>query len=300
MSFSSDSIRVLKVISETGSFSEAANVLCRVPSAVSYTVKKMEEELGVPLFDRTGKSARPTQAAIYILENSDWILNGIRDLKLGAYQVACGVFKEYTIALNYIVNPAPISELISELMAEFPATDFKIRTEVYNGAWDALYEGRADIVIGAPSSAPVLDGISTSYIGDVQWSFVVGRRHPLAQKSSMISSDEARAYPSIVVMDSARVLKKKRTWALAGQKVVAVANLAMVAELIKNNVGVGFLPTAFVRPYIEQGLLVEKKVQGHKQPVPVFYAWRNNRSGPLLDKVLEYINQPKIKQLWLS
>lgn len=300
MSFSSDSIRVLKVIAETGSFSEAANVLCRVPSAVSYTVKKMEEELGVPLFDRTGKSARPTQAAVYILENSDWILNGIKDLKLGAYQVACGVFKEYTIALNYIVNPEPVSDLVSELMQQFPATEFKIRTEVYNGAWDALYEGRADIVIGAPSNAPVLDGISTSYIGDVEWSFVVGRDNPLAAKEDVISSDEARSYASIVVMDSSRVLKKKRTWALAGQKVVAVANLTMVADLIKNNVGVGFLPTSFVEPYIEKGFLVEKKVQGHKQPVPVFYAWRNNRSGPLLDKILEYLNQPKIKQLWLS
>lgn len=300
MAFTSDSIRVLKVIVETRSFGEAAHVLCCVPSAVSYTVKKMEEELGVALFDRSGKSAKPTPAALYILENSSWILNAVRDLKKGAYQIANGVQREYTIALNYIINPEPMSQLMAFLLERFPATKFSVRTEVYNGAWDALYEGRADMVIGAPSFAPVMDGIATMPMGMVEWTFVVGKNHPLAARTDVLSSNDIRIYPSLVVRDSSRVLEKKQTWALIGQKVITVANLTMVLDMIKAGVGVAFLPSAFVKEALAKGEVVAKHVKEHKHPIPVFFAWKNSKQSTMSEEILDFITQPSLKDQWLS
>lgn len=299
MNFSSDAIEVLRIIVHTGSFSEAAKVLYRVPSAISYTVRKMEEELGVVLFDRSGKAIRPTPAAYYIIEQGEWILQGIADLKRNVAQLGTGIDPSFTIALNYIVNPTPVFDLLSLLMAHFPATEFAVRTEVYNGCWDALYEGRADLVIGAPQSAPWNDGVSTEYLGEVAWSFVVAAKHPLAGSAEMLCADMLRAYPSIVVHDSSIALQPKKTWVLKGQRILYAADLHMALTMIEHGIGIGFLPNNFVAPALRRGSVVSKNICEHKQPVPVYYAWRLQPRSPVLDFLLGILRDGECKQGWL-
>ena len=55
-----DALKVLDAIDRKGSFAGAANELFRVPSAISYTVQKLEEDLSVAIFDRTGHRAALT------------------------------------------------------------------------------------------------------------------------------------------------------------------------------------------------------------------------------------------------
>lgn len=300
MSLSPDAIEVLQIIVRTGSFYEAAKVLHRVPSAVSYTVKKMEEELGVLLFDRSSKHIRPTPAARYILEHGDWILRSLHDLQRNAVQIAGGVERSFTIALNYIVNPAPVTDLLTTLTARFPATEFAVRTEVYNGAWDALYEGRADLVIGAPQNAPWNDGVSTEYLGEIAWSFVVAADHPLAACDGVISADMLRAYPAVVVHDSSVALQPKKTWALKGQRILYAADLPMALSMIRKGLGIGFLPRNFVAPAVQAGDVIAKNIEEHKQPVAVHYAWRIPQPGPVLDFLLTLLREPARRQSWLQ
>ncbi|WP_421165267.1 LysR family transcriptional regulator, partial [Aeromonas dhakensis] len=49
-----EAIRVLDAIDRRGSFAAAADELGKVPSALSYTVQKLEDELDAMLFDRSG------------------------------------------------------------------------------------------------------------------------------------------------------------------------------------------------------------------------------------------------------
>lgn len=300
MSFSSDDIKVLKIIAKTGSFRKTAEVLHRVPSAISYTVKRIEEELGIALFDRSSKNIQLTPAALHIINQGDWILHSINELQRSAVQLSTGIDRTFTIALNYIVNPKPIADLLKLLNQTFPSTEFAIRTEVYNGAWDALYEDRADFVIGAPQSAPYADGISVEYIGDIAWHFVVSSQHPLAAENQSLTSDRLRSYPSIVVHDSSVSLNPKKTWALNGQKILYAADLNMVLELIRAGIGIGFLPKHFVDPAIKQGCVVSKEITEHKHPVAVYYAWRSQRKSPVLDFLLNLLNQADYKQSWLQ
>ncbi|MEH6355719.1 MAG: LysR family transcriptional regulator [Marinobacter sp.] len=60
--FSRDALTTIHLIARSGSFAVAAERLNRVPSAVNYTVKKLEEKLGFALFDRSGHQARLTAA----------------------------------------------------------------------------------------------------------------------------------------------------------------------------------------------------------------------------------------------
>src|SRR3546814_20903317 len=57
-----DALETLDAIEQQGSFAKAAEELHRVPSAITYTVQKLESDLGVQLFDRSGKRAKLTEA----------------------------------------------------------------------------------------------------------------------------------------------------------------------------------------------------------------------------------------------
>lgn len=299
MTFSSDSIRVLQVISQTGSFSEAAKVLHRVPSAISYTAKKMEEELGIPLFERSSNRVQLTPAAEHLLLQGNWILDGVQDLCRQAVKIADGIEREFTIALNYIVNPQPIVKLLSLASEAFPVTEFSVRTEVYNGAWDALYKGRADLVIGAPQNPPWNDDISTEYIGDVEWVFLTSSKHPLATETNTLSVAQLRRYPSILVHDSSIALQHKKTWALKGQKVIYAADLSMALEMIIAGLGIGFIPRNFVSHALLAGFVVEKSIVEHKQPIKVYYAYHAKSHNRIHDFLLKHLRAEDFRMQWL-
>src|SRR5687767_3519247 len=67
MPLSLDALQVLDSIDRKGSFALAANELHRVPSAITYSVRQLEEGLGVELFDRAGHRAVLTEAGRELL-----------------------------------------------------------------------------------------------------------------------------------------------------------------------------------------------------------------------------------------
>ena len=75
MKISLDSLEVLDAIDRKGSFAAAAESLFRVPSAITYTVRKLEEDLGVALFNRSGHRAELTEAGIELLREGRLLLS---------------------------------------------------------------------------------------------------------------------------------------------------------------------------------------------------------------------------------
>ena len=69
-----DQLRALDAVVRTGSFSEAAVVLHKVPSGVSYTIKGLEQAVGLTLFDRRRRTASLTPAGQRILEAGRLVL----------------------------------------------------------------------------------------------------------------------------------------------------------------------------------------------------------------------------------
>ena len=81
-----ESLEVLDAIARKGSFAAAAESLFRVPSALTYTVRRLEEDLGVSLFNRSGHRAELTEAGV-LVTNKDcarrYPLNGSRKFPPG-------------------------------------------------------------------------------------------------------------------------------------------------------------------------------------------------------------------------
>lgn len=62
------SLEVVDAVARNGSFSGAAQELHRVPSAISYTVRQLEEWLAVPLFERRHRDVELTPAGAWFLK----------------------------------------------------------------------------------------------------------------------------------------------------------------------------------------------------------------------------------------
>ena len=101
-----DSLAMLQVIAETGSFAAAARQLGVVPSALTYRVRQIEEALDVLLFDRSARQARPTEAGGELLREGARLLEEVEAVAHRVRRVATGWEPQLTICLLY-TSPSP-------------------------------------------------------------------------------------------------------------------------------------------------------------------------------------------------
>src|SRR5690349_17430134 len=175
-----DALLVLDAIARKGSFAAAAEELHRVPSAITYTVQKLEQDLDVLLFDRSGHRAKLTRAGEELLRDGRYLLRAANDIECRVQRIAKGWETELRIAWNDIIVGERLTPLLEAFYAEASGTRLRLSAEVLGGCWDALFSGRADLVIGAPGDTPPETGAVVRPFGDIPFIFAVSPAHPLA------------------------------------------------------------------------------------------------------------------------
>lgn len=289
VAFSPDMLRTIHLIATTGSFVLTAQLLNKVPSAISYNVKKWEEELGFIIFDRKNKQIKLTPAGQFYIEQTKWLLDAYDSLLRKSNIISHQSDITFTIAINNIINQQGLPNLINFMTTSFPATQFTIIEEVYNGTWDALYSKKADLVVGAPHTAPKMEGIICEPLGKLEWDFVIGNLHPLSQTNGLLTANILRQYPAVVVKDTAINLPKLDTWSLAGQQIIYVHNLETAIALIEQGTGIGYIPHHKIKEKLNNGQLIKKAIEEHKLPTQLYYAWRTDSQSKLMQYCTNYI-----------
>ena len=133
-----DALRTLDAIDRRRSFAAAADELFRVPSAISYTINKLEADLGVTLFDRSRRKAELTPVGRLMLEQGRQILMATEELTALVKQAADGWEVELRIGVDTVLDCGPIYDLIEAFQAIQPRTEVRLIEEVLGGSWDAL------------------------------------------------------------------------------------------------------------------------------------------------------------------
>ena len=275
-----DALRVLDAVARRGSFSAAAEVLHRVPSSITYTIKRLEEGLGVRLFDRSGHRARLTEAGQALLRDGRDLLRLAEAVERGVQRVASGWEAELRVAVGDVVPYEAVLDLCGEFYRHAPDTRLRLSTEVLGGTWDALVSGRADLVIGAPGDAPPTGGYTQAPLGEVEFLFVVAPDHPLAGEPEPLSADRIRAHRAVAAADSSRGLPPRTVGLLPGQPVLTVPDLRAKRLAQLRGLGVGHLPRHLIESDLAAGRLVAKATdQGAGHRVAVAYAWSNRHQG---------------------
>lgn len=289
-----DSLAILDAIDRGGSFAAAAEEMHRVPSAVTYSISKLEDDLDVALFDRSGHRAELTEAGRELLQEGRHLLRAAASLEGRVKRVATGWEAELRIAIGDLVNQRSIFELAREFYQQESGTRLRIVEEVFGGTWDALMSDRADLILGAPPGGPPGGGYATRPMSEMEFVFVVPPDHPLANMPDPLKSYDILQYRSVTAADSSRNLPPRTSGLLSGQEALTVPDMVSKYMAQKMGLGVGFLPKSWVKNDIAAGRFIVKAVEENKGGSMGVYAWRTAHNGRALSWFLKKLEDPKV------
>jgi DNA-binding transcriptional LysR family regulator len=285
-----EALEVLDAIDRKGSFAAAAAALYRVPSAVTYTVQKLEEDLGVVLFRKEGRRSILTPAGKVLLEQGRSLLEAAERLVETTRQVDTGWESCLNISIDSIFEFSYVYELLEEFYEIKPDIEVNLYEDVLGGAWESIIDGRADIVIGAPEPDVPTQGLRFEKFQVVDFVFAVAANHPLLGLEK-VSEEMVREYRGVVVKDTAKDLPPLTRRVFDKQAVIRVPSVSAKIEAQVKGLGVGFLPRHRIQGLLQSGELVEVSVE---KEIPlttqVYTAWRMNNKGKALRWFVEKLS----------
>lgn len=299
MKLTLEALQVLDVIDRRGSFAGAADELNRVPSAITYTVRKLEEDLDVLLFERGGRVAKLTPAGRELLESGRRLLLAIDDTEKRVQRVASGWETELRIALDTIFPVSALHPLIDEFHRAGHQTRLRFSYEVLAGSWEAIKYGRADLVIGAPGWVSIATEIKTHKLGELRMCFVCAPSHPLAKVKEPLLEEQLLPHRVIAVADSSRLLAPITIGIQQGQAVLTVPDMQAKLDAQLAGLGVGFLPYAWVATHLASGRLIEKQVLPERASAPIYLLMPKQQHGKAMKWWVDALTKSECVQYWL-
>jgi len=303
-----EALTMMDAIARSGSFAAAARLLGKVPSALTYNVRQLEDALDVLLFDRRSRQATLTAAGRELLDEGRHLLEQMDAVASRVKRIAGGWETQLGIAVDDVISRSTMLDLCSAFYAECavraravrasaapsasasagapatapqlalaasaPPTRLRLRTEVMTGTWEALVTGQADLAIGVGIGRELPSGVAIKELGSLAFCFAVAPHHPLALAKEPLSDAEIVRHRAVAVADSANRLAPLTFNLLPGQDVLTVSDMQAKIDALARGVGCGFVPSPMVREAIAEGRLVAKQVQRAQPTARLGYAWR--------------------------
>jgi DNA-binding transcriptional LysR family regulator len=300
MKLSLDSLQVIDAIDRKGSFAAAADELHRVPSAITYSVRQLEEGLGIELFDRKGHRAVLTDAGRELLVEGRRLLRAAADLECRVQQVARGWESELRIALDTVIGVEKMLGVVEEFYAQATGTRLRLLHEVLGGTWDALASGRADLAIGAVGDAPAGRNYAQRVLGRVDVLFVAAPFHAIVSEPQPLSDATIQAHRAVSVADTSRLLPPRTLGLLTGQDTLTVPSMEAKAAAHVAGLGVGFLPRWIAEREAQAGRLRILEVAAPRPAGDLVVAWRPGEEGKALRWIVKRLEDPLVAAELLS
>lgn len=286
-----DALEVLDAIDRKGSFAAAANELFRVPSAISYTVQKLEQDLNVVLFRKEGRKAVLTQAGKVLLEQGRDILEATERLAIATKKAHGGWEPVFNIAIDSILSFDFIYPLIARFYEVMPDIEINIYEEVLGGAQEAITSNRADLVIGTGAEPMPGQAVKYQQIQRIEWIFAVAPGHELTKASLPLSRQQIEQHRFIVVRDSSRNQAPRSQRVFSKRPVLSVPSVTEKIQAQCLGLGVGFIPAHRIRDLLEQGRLIALPVENTAPVEIIGMAWKTTNNGKVLRWFIEQLSR---------
>lgn len=236
-----DQLRYFLGVAQTGNFTRAARELGISQPALSRSIKRLEDELGQPVFERKSKSVSLTDAGVLLQSRAEQVLSILDDTKAEI----CDDGQTGRLRIGAIPTIAPffLPDLLRQFSKEFPKASVLIQEETTDRLLKACSQGEIDLAILAlPVPAKYLE---VEELFEEELLLVVPLEHPLAKKKTIRVGD-IEPYP-FVLLDEAHCLSDNivsfcRQRSFHPVSVERTSQLAMVQELVSLSHGVSMIP----------------------------------------------------------
>ena len=283
-----EALHILDAIDRRGSFASAANELDRAPSSLSYQIQKLEQDLDIMIFDRSGHKANFTDAGKLILERGRTILSATQKLVNDASLLANGWELDITLAFDGIIPVENFFSMVDEL-GKVSSTRVKLQEEILAGCWESLNDGRADLLI-CPKMDILPHDVKSQTIGSMEMIWVAASEHYVHKRSGEFNEEAREKYRMIAIADTAREQPPISVNVTQKQPRLTVTNFAAKVSALERGLGIGTLPKDLAEELIEKGSI--KKIAGTEpQPIEVILAWKRNKIGEAKSWCIQYLQK---------
>jgi DNA-binding transcriptional LysR family regulator len=254
-----DQLRTFIAAVDEGSFSAASRKLLRAQSVVSEAIGKLEEQIGVQLFDRSGRYPKLTPTGLAVLGDARSIITGVDLLKARAKGMSAGLEPELSVVIDVFYPIDAITQVAKEFRQKYPAVPLRIYVEALGGAIKPVLDGRCSIgVIGSLPAIP--DTLTYERLPGIAFLMVAARDHALASHRGKISKEALGKHTQIVLTDRSE-LSLGREFGVMSSSTWRLADLFAKHHFLLNGLGWGGMPLHVVRKDLEEGRLAVLPVE---------------------------------------
>lgn len=255
-----EQLRTLRAVAAAGSFSAAARKLGRVQAAVSQSIDRLEAQLGLRLFDRSGRVPRLTQHGEAVVAAAAQIEGGVEALDELVASLKRGAETTLRIVVDVLFPTESLVAFAKEFGVEHPSIELVLFTEVLSAVTAHVREKRSTWGI-AVEDADMTD-LDRRAIADVRLVPVAAPAHALAQRGGPLDAAGLSSAVQIVLGEHRHEAERgsddhgvlsPRTW--------RVVDLATKHALIVNGLGWGHMPEHVVRDDLRAGRLVALELE---------------------------------------
>ena len=190
--------RALQAVVESGGYAQAAGRLHKSQSTLTYAVQKIEELLGLAVFEIHGRKAVLTEAGQVLYRRARTLLEEAAMLERGAAAMSQEWQPEIAIAVETIFPTWLLLECLAEFAQERPETRVELYETVLTGTSELLAQGRVDFAIGSDRA-----GITGDVLMEVEGVAVAHPDHPLHHLGRKVTERDLRAHRRIFIRDTA-------------------------------------------------------------------------------------------------
>lgn len=281
-----DQWRTLQAVVDQGGFAQAAEVLHRSQSSVSYTVARMQEQLGMPLLRIEGRKAVLTEAGTVLLRRSRQLIQQAGQLEDLAHQMEQGWEAEVRLVVDAAYPSQRLVRALSAFMPQSRGCRVRLREEVLSGVEEVLKEGAADLAI----SGTTIPGHLGTTLNEVEFIAVAHPAHPLHRLQRELNASDLEAHMQVVIRDTGQKQPRDIGWLGAEQR-WTVGSMATATTFVSSGLGFAWLPSHLIGRELAEGTLKPLPLEegGAHKPRFYLYASKDKPLGPATQILVKMI-----------
>ncbi len=241
-------LRYFVAVTEAGGVSRAAARLKVAQPSISQQIRRLEDSIGRPLFDRQGRGMALTDAGRALLPRARRILAEVNEV-LREQSESPGTSTSLAVGAIPTMAPYLLPQALAKLRKKLPACDLSVREDVTASLLEMLRDNQLDCAI---LSTPVEDEmIQTQVLGKEELWAVVPASWPnvgvgAGVGGSMLSVADLREHPAILLEDVHCLSQQVRAFCaarkVAPRVVCRMTQLGTVLELVSVGLGLSLVP----------------------------------------------------------
>lgn len=245
-------LSIVQEVEKQGSLTAAAGVLHVTQSALSHSMKKLEQQLGTDIWLREGRSLRLTQAGQYLLAVANRVLPQLNLAEERLRQFAQGERGALRIGMECHPCYQWLLKIVSPYLAAWPDVDVDVKQKFQFGGIGALFGYEIDLLVTPdPLNKP---GLVFEPVFDYEQVLVVAGNHPLAKEEyvtpKQLGNEVLVAYP--VPMDRLDIYSMFLTPAgITPKRHKAIETTDIMLQMVASGRGVAALPRWLVLEYAD-------------------------------------------------